>query len=383
MNLAISDFLIMSEMPIFVFNSIHRGPALGEQGKHPGFSASSNKIVVVCRYYGFIGGLSGTVSICSLAAISFDRYYVIKFPLNMRFTKFRAKICVIITWIYGVVFSAIPLLNIGLGSYVPEGYLTSCSYDYLTDNYNARLFIFVFFIAAWLIPFVLIFYCYTAIMSVVKAQKKMKITGAESSKHVKQEEKKKQEVKLALLVFIVIALWFAAWTPYSVVSLLGICGRKDLIQPFYSMIPALFCKTASCADPFVYALIHPRFKAEIMKMFFKSNTGVSRKIFSSDTTRWRNRSSRRKTLDSTCLDDDEPEIEMITIENVRAVTTKGICRQSSIADENEMRDYKKPPWWYRPSFNDRFSSIRYLQRSISKGSQKEQQDGSDDEHTSI
>lgn len=35
MNLAISDFLIMSEMPIFIFNSIHRGPALGEQGNKP------------------------------------------------------------------------------------------------------------------------------------------------------------------------------------------------------------------------------------------------------------------------------------------------------------------------------------------------------------
>lgn len=351
----------------------------------------SNRAIVVCRYYGFIGGLSGTVSIGTLAAISFDRYYVIKFPLNMRFTEFRAKICLAITWIYGVVFSAIPLLNIGLGSYVPEGYLTSCSYDYLTDDYNARLFIFVFFIAAWLLPFILISYCYTAILLVVMAQKKLKNASTESTKHVKQEEKKKQEVKLALLVFFVIALWFAAWTPYSIVSLLGICGRKDLIQPFYSMIPALFCKTASCADPFVYALIHPRFKAEITKIFFKSNGRSSRRIWSSETqvTRWRNRLQKQQSYDSTYFDDDEPEIEMITIENVAPRTTMREFREryniAGDGNEVEMKNtlYKKPPWWYRPSFNDRFSSFRYLQRSLSKSSQKDQKDVDDDDHISV
>lgn len=32
MNLAVSDFLMMSKMPIFIYNSIYLGPALGEYG---------------------------------------------------------------------------------------------------------------------------------------------------------------------------------------------------------------------------------------------------------------------------------------------------------------------------------------------------------------
>lgn len=325
-----------------------------------------------------MGGLSGTVSICTLAAISFDRYYVIKYPLNMRFTNLRAKICVAITWIYGVTFSSIPLLDIGLGSYVPEGYLTSCSYDYLTDNYNARLFIFIFFIAAWLLPFILISYCYVTILSVVITQRKFKKTNTESTKHVKQDEKKRQELKLALVVFLVIAIWFVAWTPYAIVSLIGICGREDLIQPFYSMIPALFCKTASCVDPFVYALTHSRFKAELKKMFCKSDERKRRRIWSCETTevtKWRNPSYSSKCY----YNDTEPEIEMITIENVPSHTKKQICKRfhNMMSDEGAMNvkkvDFKKPPWWYTPSFNDRFSNIRYFQRSLSKSSQKEQE----------
>lgn len=301
----------------------------------------------------------------------------------MRFTNLRAKVCVVITWIYGILFSVVPLLDIGLGSYVPEGYLTSCSYDYLTDNYNARLFIFIFFIAAWVIPFFLISYCYSSILSVVVTQRKFKGNigaSAESTRHVKQEEKKKQELKLAMVVFLVIGLWFAAWTPYSVVSLLGICGRLDLIQPFYSMIPALFCKTASCADPFVYAFTHPRFKAEMAKMFFKSNGRASRRVWSSDG----HQMAAQNREEPTYVLYDEPEIELVAIKNVvGGGKAEGFTAGISEDDMKVKQASFKKPWWYRPSFNDRFSSIRYLQRSLSKGSQKDGQEADDCEHVSI
>lgn len=74
-----------------------------------------------------------------------------------------------------------------------------------------------------------------------------------SSRHCKEQEQKKKEMRLALVVLAIIGLWFVAWTPYAIVALLGIAGRQDLITPLSSMIPALFCKTASCLDPFVYA----------------------------------------------------------------------------------------------------------------------------------
>lgn len=372
MNLAVSDFLIMSEIPIFVFNSFHRGPVLGEQGIKPPKNPLLRMILLtfsVCRYYGFIGGLSGTVAICTLTAISVDRYYVIKFPLNMRFTSLRAKICVAITWTYGIVFSVVPLLDIGLGTYVPEGYLTSCSYDYLTEDYNARLFIFVFCIAAWVFPFILIAYCYITILMVVNTQKKFKFKGTESVRHVKQEEKKKQEQKLAFIVFLVIGLWFAAWTPYTIVSLLGISGRKDLIQPFYSMIPALFCKLASCADPFVYAFTHPRFKDEIMKMFFKSsaNRHAARKVWSTE------QEARNEIIETVTVGKLMRQIEELHQKGLNVVVS-----------ENELKIKNTPfkkPWWYRPSFNDRYSSIRFMRRSFSRSSQKGEQEvegGNDD-----
>lgn len=72
----------------------------------------------------------------------------------------------------------------------------------------------------------------------------------------------KTELKLAGIVICVIGLFFAAWTPYSIVSLMGISGYKHKIKPIISMIPAMCAKLASCVDPFVYVVTHPKFRQE-------------------------------------------------------------------------------------------------------------------------
>lgn len=139
---------------------------------------------------------------------------------------------VFVVWCYSITFSIIPALNIGFSKYVPEGYLTSCSFDYLDKTIKARIFMFVFFIFAWFIPFTVITYCYFYILRVVR-----------STRHIRSSlDKHKTDIKLSIVVSGVIILWFIAWTPYSIVALLGISGNEDKISPFGSMIPAVFCK---------------------------------------------------------------------------------------------------------------------------------------------
>jgi len=87
-----------------------------------------------------------------------------------------------------------------------------------------------------------------------------------------QEEKRKTDIRLGYMVIGALALWFVSWTPYAVVALLGVFDLKDYISPLSSMIPALFCKVSSCTDPWFYALTHPRFKKELMKLLTKSKT---------------------------------------------------------------------------------------------------------------
>lgn len=85
-----------------------------------------------------------------------------------------------------------------------------------------------------------------------------------------------------------------AWTPYCLVSLIGILGYKDSISPLTSMIPGIMAKTAACVDPYLYAVTHPRFRAELESMFCKSR----RDSMSNNQTSYQSR--RRTKYESEC-----------------------------------------------------------------------------------
>ena len=70
-------------------------------------------------------------------------------------------------------------------------------------------------------------------------------------------------MKIAIITTFIVFLWILAWTPYAIVALLGIFGQKHLLTPFVSTLPALFCKTSSCINPFIYSISHPRFQKEL------------------------------------------------------------------------------------------------------------------------
>jgi len=73
---------------------------------------------------------------------------------------------ILFIWIYSATFSALPLF--GIGKYVPEGYLTSCSFDYLSEDPTTQLFILVIFIAYWVVPLTIIAVSYVLIVHYVQ-----------------------------------------------------------------------------------------------------------------------------------------------------------------------------------------------------------------------
>lgn len=319
--------------------------------------------------YGFVGGLTGTTSIATLTAIALDRYWAVVKPLEAvrALTAIRARLFAGSAWIYACIFSIIPALDIGYGRYVPEGYLTSCSFDYLTDDAPPRHFIFVFFCAAWLAPFCTISFCYLSIFRVVTFDRNITTINQEhrlSSRHVKEQVKRKAEIKLAFLVIAVIALFFIAWTPYAVVALLGIFGKKDLITPISSMIPALFCKTTACINPFIYIINHPKFRKEFKKMLFKDKSKRMSTIKTLGYTTEAMANRHRPSKDLSDTDVEVVEMRDIPYQHgdtddkiggaLRTVSSRGLEREGS-QTSTSMKSFEEsivsPPSWYvKPQF---------------------------------
>lgn len=341
-------------------------------------------LLIGCVAYGFLGGLTGTTSIATLSAIALDRYWAVVRPLEplRALTAIRARLLAVGAWLYAVLFSAIPALDIGYGQYVPEGYLTSCSFDYLTEEMGPRYFIFTFFCGAWLAPFCTISFCYTSILQVVVCKRHMSTDKQEqrlSSRHVKEKAKRKAEIKLAFLVIVVIALFFISWTPYAIVALLGIFGKKHLITPTASMIPALFCKTAACINPFIYIITHPKFRKELQKILYRDKS--KRMSGTLRTTGYYTDSHRahRPSKDLSDMDVEIVEMKDIpfqsgfsrkTSSNLETISSRvsereGSQRSSSLKSFEESA-VSPPSWYAKPQFTKKRSFQRRSSKRLSQ-----------------
>ncbi|XP_030419704.1 melanopsin-like [Gopherus evgoodei] len=249
MNLAVSDFLMSaSQAPICFINSLRKEWILGEIG---------------CDLYAFCGALFGITSMMTLLAISIDRYLVITQPLqSMRWTsKKHTKQIIVIVWLYSLGWSVAPLL--GWSSYVPEGLMISCTWDYVTYSPANRSYTMMLCCCVFFIPLVIIFHCYLfmflAIRSTGRDVQKLGSYGHKSY----LSHSMKNEWKLAKIAFVVIVVFVLSWSPYACVTMIAWAGHGNTLTPYSKSVPAVIAKASAIYNPIIYAIIHPRYRKTI------------------------------------------------------------------------------------------------------------------------
>ncbi|XP_052861519.1 opsin, ultraviolet-sensitive-like isoform X2 [Anopheles cruzii] len=253
-NLAICDFFMMAKTPIFIYNSFTKGFTLGSVG---------------CQIFAVIGSLTGIGAGTTNALIAYDRYNTITRPFEGRLSRTKAIILVCLVWMYAIPWAVLPLLEIW-GRFVPEGFLTSCTFDYLGTTFDNRLFVATIFTFSYVLPMSLIIFYYSHIVSHVinhektlrEQAKKMNVDSLRSNQNKNDSS---VEIRIAKAAITVCFLFVASWTPYGVMALIGSFGDKSLLTPGVTMFPACACKFVACLDPYVYAISHPRYRVELQK----------------------------------------------------------------------------------------------------------------------
>uniref|UniRef100_A0A3P9MJG2 Melanopsin-A n=1 Tax=Oryzias latipes TaxID=8090 RepID=A0A3P9MJG2_ORYLA len=248
MNLAISDFLMaFTQSPIFFINCLYREWMFGETG---------------CKVYAFCGALFGISSMINLLAISVERYLVITKPLQTIHwsSKRKTTLAIFLVWFYSLAWSLAPL--VGWSSYIPEGLMTSCTWDYVTytpanRSYTMMLCCFVFFI-----PLGIILYCYLRMfLSIRKTTRAVERLGTQVRKStVIQQKTIRSEWKLAKIAFVVIVVYVLSWSPYACVTLISWAGHADILSPYSKAVPAVIAKASTIYNPIIYAIIHNKYR---------------------------------------------------------------------------------------------------------------------------
>ncbi|KAM9380116.1 LOW QUALITY PROTEIN: melanopsin [Phaethornis superciliosus] len=251
-NLAVSDFMMsITQSPVFFTNSLHKRWIFGEKG---------------CELYAFCGALFGITSMITLMVIALDRYFVITKPLaSVGVTsKKKALIILVGVWLYSLAWSLPPFF--GWSAYVPEGLLTSCSWDYTTFTPSVRAYTMLLFCFVFFIPLIAIIYSYVFIFEAIKkANKSVQTFGCKhrNKEFQKQYHRMKNEWKMAKIALIVILLYVISWSPYSVVALVAFAGYSHVLTPFMNSIPAVIAKASVIHNPIIYAISHPKYRTAI------------------------------------------------------------------------------------------------------------------------
>ncbi|OWA52063.1 Melanopsin [Hypsibius exemplaris] len=266
-NLAVADFCMMTILsPILFVNTLYGRWIFGAN---------------VCRFYGFSGALFGTASIITMAGIALERYLVICRPLIgiKKTSRRRSTVMIIFIWIYSFCWATPPLF--GLNQYVLEGFLMTCSFDYLDRGSGSRAYILAMCVGVYVLPLLLIGFAYASISWKVRASRRFlnEMFRSRSSHSIARSAvvchngallrrycpELRRSIKIARITFTTVVCWTVAWTPYTAVALMGLAAWTSQLTPLVAQLPAIFGKSAACYNPIVYVFAHQRYRRALRK----------------------------------------------------------------------------------------------------------------------
>uniref|UniRef100_A0A3B5PUP4 Opsin 4 n=1 Tax=Xiphophorus maculatus TaxID=8083 RepID=A0A3B5PUP4_XIPMA len=250
-NLAVTDLLMcLTQSPVFFTTSINKRWIFGEKG---------------CELYAFCGALFGICSMITLMVIAIDRYFVITRPLTSIgvLSRKRALLILLAVWAYSLGWSLPPFF--GWSAYVPEGLLTSCTWDYMTFTPSVRAYTMLLFIFVFFLPLFIIIYCYVFIFRAIRSTNRAVGKLSSSRDAVKSFHRLQNEWKMAKIALIVILLYVVSWSPYSAVALTAFAGYADMLTPYMNSVPAVIAKASAIHNPIIYAITHPKYRLALAK----------------------------------------------------------------------------------------------------------------------
>ncbi|KAM9316447.1 pinopsin-like [Gastrophryne carolinensis] len=233
MNISLSDLMVCILGTPFSFAASTQGRWLiGEAG---------------CIWYGFVNTLFGTVSLVSLAVLSYERYSTMLRSSEADVTNYKkAWMGILVSWVYSLVWTLPPLF--GWSSYGPEGTGTTCSVNWHSRDIINTSYIVCLFIFCLALPFIIIVYCYGRLLVAIKqVSGVIKVSG------------RTREQKVLFMVIVMVICFLLCWLPYGIMALIATFGKPGLITPSASIIPSVLAKSSTVYNPIIYIFMNKQF----------------------------------------------------------------------------------------------------------------------------
>ncbi|NWU05137.1 CLTR1 protein, partial [Cephalopterus ornatus] len=255
LNLAVSDFLCVSTLPLRVVYYVHRGNwFFGD---------------LLCRVASYTLYVNLYCSIFFMTAMSFFRCIAIVFPVrNINLvTERKAKLVCIGIWIF-VTLTSMPFLRNGT---YQHGNKTKC-FEPPENSHKTNLVVILDFIAlfvGFILPVIVITICYTMIIR----------TLLRNSMRKNQENRK----KAVWMIVIVTATFLVSFAPYHVLRTVHLhvlrlrrAGCGDAVYLQKAVVLTLPLAAANCCfDPLLYFFSGGNFRKRLTTLRKGSSSSLS------------------------------------------------------------------------------------------------------------
>lgn len=254
----------------------------------------------LCKLLPFAQSLTISVSVFTLCAIAFDRFFAIFRPLKRVITFRVAKGIISSTWLSSVIISG-PQLYVSTTT--GEKGLAHCKEKWdppFDENTAPRDYTIALFVMLYALPLTLIASLYTIIMFKLWRRQ---APGQELSSN--QENKDKTNKKVLKMLVTVVIVFALSWLPLYVrmfvmfaESARYVCGL-----PYDMDFLTLFLGHANSAvNPYIYVIFNENYRRGFRTALSRRRRGSSREL-SRSTTR-RTKSTRLQEKEANLLHDD-------------------------------------------------------------------------------
>ncbi|KAH9507276.1 hypothetical protein Btru_056802 [Bulinus truncatus] len=201
----------------------------------------------LCQISGVFATLSSETSTFLILLITFERYLTIKFPFGQyRFSKLTRNVCILFSWVLGLVVAMIPTLYQEMSLYSSSG--MCLGFPLKRSTGHAWIYSVVIFLFLNSILFVLIACGQVAIFYMIYAN------NAKFKNSNQQPTRRADDIKVAEKLALVVVSNFICWFPVCVLGLRTVVSDFEVDRHTYSWIVAVVLPVNAALNPFLYTV---------------------------------------------------------------------------------------------------------------------------------
>ncbi|CAH1638867.1 unnamed protein product [Spodoptera littoralis] len=217
---------------------------------------------VLCHIMPFAQGCSVYISTLTLMSIAIDRFFVIIYPFRPRMKIETCLIVIIMIWTFSVSVTTpyaifMTYFDLEVGKF--------CEETWPSEDLR-RLYGSVTSVLQFVLPFMVIAFCYTCVSFKLNDRAKAKAASKNSRKEELDKNRKRRTNQMLIAMVTIFGL---SWLPLNVINLCNDYYIYAIHLKYYYLvffIGHVIAMSSTCYNPFIYAWMNENFRKEFKQL---------------------------------------------------------------------------------------------------------------------